>query len=322
MIQGRCRLAPNSTGCINHAMNDPYAPMIRFADPARDGSSFGRIALTFMICDAMIMFGPLIMLVFLPSQAAVDHFFDGTTPLTVLGQFAAFGFAAIGITITVRHMHQRGFWSMVGPDPAQAIANMWTCAKLVAIVTLIQITLPPWINLAALEEIKPLFSWAIWLPAALIVIIIQAGTEELLFRGYLQQQLAALSRNKWLWMVLPSVLFGVSHYFNGYGPADGVFYAIWASGLGLACADLTARTGNIGAALGLHLANNMFALTLVGVKGWPNTGLMLMLYPYEDPYAYDYSMAAFFTFANLLDLIVSLLMIYVLWLTARIAVRR
>lgn len=303
-------------------MNDPYAPMNTFADPARDGSSFGRIVLTFVICEALIMFGPLIAIVFLPSQAAVDHYFDGMTPLTVLAQFASFGFAAIGITLTVRQIHGRGFWSMVGPHPAQAVANMWICAKLVALVTLVQVTLPPWINLAQLDEVKPLLSWAIWLPAAVIVIIIQAGTEELLFRGYLQQQFAAFSRNKWIWMGLPSVLFGVSHYFNGYGPSDGVFYAIWATGLGLACADLTARTGNIGAALGLHLANNMFALTLVGIKGWPSTGLMLLLFPYEDPYSFDYSLASFFTLASALELIISLLMIYVMWLAARIAVQR
>ena len=61
-------------------------------------------------------------------------------------------------------------------------------------------------------------------------------------------------------MVLPSVMFGALHFWNGNGAAEGVLWAIWATALGIACADLTARTGNLGAAIGLHMANNVFAL--------------------------------------------------------------
>ncbi len=101
-----------------------------------------------------------------------------------------------------------------------------------------------------------------------------------------------------------------------------MFYTIWATCLGLACADLTARTGTIGAAVGLHVSNNLFALTYVGIQDWPATGLMLFLYPYQDPYAYDYSLASFFTLPTMIELVVSLMMIAVMWLAARVAIRR
>ena len=303
-------------------MTDPYAPMRKFARLAGPTAPLGRVVIVFLIGEALIIFGPLLLLLFLPSQSAVDAFFDGQTPLTVSAQFAAFAIAAFGITYTVRRAHGRGFWSMVGPSPTQAVTDMWRCARAVFLVLLVQTLLPPWINLADLAEVKPLLIWAAWLPIAVIVIIIQAGTEELLFRGYLQQQFAALSSNKWVWMGLPSFLFGIGHYYNGWGPADGLFYAIWATCLGVACADLTARTGSIGAALGLHLSNNLFALTLVGIKGWPSTGLMLLLYPYDDPAKYDYSLAQFFTAGTLFELALSVLIIATMWLAARIAIRR
>ena len=91
-------------------------------------------------------------------------------------------------------------------------------------------------------------------------------------------------------MGLPSLLFGAAHYLNGFGPADAVLYALWATLLGLACADLTARTGNIGAAIGLHLSNNLFAFLIVGEKGTPSSGLVLFLYPATDHSQFDYGL--------------------------------
>jgi hypothetical protein len=111
-----------------------------------------------------------------------------------------------------------------------------------------------------------------------------------LFWGYLQQQCAALSDRPWVWMGLPSLLFGAAHYLNGFGPADGVLYALWATLLGLTCADLTARTGNIGATIGLNLSNNLFAFLIVGEKGMPSSGLVLFLYPATDHSQFDYGL--------------------------------
>ena len=91
---------------------------------------------------------------------------------------------------------------------------------------------------------------------------------------------------------------------------------IWATALGLACADLTARTGNIGAAIGLHIANNLFAFVVSGVQGWPSSGLALLLFPYEDPFAYDYSLEALF------EIITMCLSVHVMWLAARIAIKK
>jgi membrane protease YdiL (CAAX protease family) len=41
----------------------------------------------------------------------------------------------------------------------------------------------------------------------------------------------------------------------------------WAAGFGLVAADLTARTGNLGAAVALHFTNNISAILMVGLAG-------------------------------------------------------
>jgi hypothetical protein len=54
--------------------------------------------------------------------------------------------------------------------------------------------------------------WASFLPLALVGVLVQTGAEEVLFRGYLQQQLAARFASPLAWMVLPSVIFALLHY--------------------------------------------------------------------------------------------------------------
>ena len=54
--------------------------------------------------------------------------------------------------------------------------------------------------------------WLSFLPLAMAGILLQTGAEELLFRGYLQQQFAARFKSAGPWLILPSVLFGLAHY--------------------------------------------------------------------------------------------------------------
>ncbi len=123
-------------------------------------------------------------------------------------------------------------------------------------------------------------TWILILPIALIAIAIQTGAEELLFRGYLQQQLAARFASPVVWAVLPALIFGLLH-FDPASAGGNVWLVVGSAALfGLMAADLTARSGSIGAAWGFHLANNMFALTVIATQG-TLTGFALYLTPYD-----------------------------------------
>ncbi|MEL6793868.1 MAG: CPBP family glutamic-type intramembrane protease, partial [Pseudomonadota bacterium] len=74
-------------------------------------------------------------------------------------------------------------------------------------------------------------AWLALLPVALILLLIQTGAEEVLFRGYLLQQLAARFRGHWIaWGLVPSLLFGALH-FNPTAPG-GAEVAIAVTALG------------------------------------------------------------------------------------------
>nr|WP_255697260.1 CPBP family intramembrane glutamic endopeptidase [Sinirhodobacter sp. WL0062] len=106
-----------------------------------------------------------------------------------------------------------------------------------------------------------------WLPVALPLLLIQVTAEEVVFRGYLLQQLGVRSARPLVWMALPSALFGVLHYAPGDFGANAIWPALWAFVFGCLAADLTARTGNLGAALAMHFATNFSSIFLVGLYG-------------------------------------------------------
>jgi len=120
--------------------------------------------------------------------------------------------------------------------------------------------------------------WLSFLPLALVGVLIQTGAEEVLFRGYMQQQLAARFSSPIIWMVLPSAFFAGLHYQpeimgdNTWLVMGAVFV------FALLAADLTAVTGNIGAAWAMHFVNNALAILLVATEG-PLSGLALYVAP-------------------------------------------
>jgi len=280
-----------------------------------------RVLVVVVAFEAVFAMSPLIFAGFLPGEAARDAFFEGTTAFGTLTQFAYFGISAAGLAVLVRLLHGRGIWSLVGPM-ADAKRDLVTVAWAVAIWLGVLQLLPPWINTADLAEVRNIGVWLTLIPITLAVLLIQVGTEELFFRGYLQQQFACVNPSPWAWMVVPSVMFGVLHFWNGHGAAEGTLWAIWAAALGLACADLTARTGNLGAAIGLHLANNAFAVLIVGIEGWPASGVALFLYPYEDPENYADGFEALADPVAVVVLLGMLTGVLIMWLAARIALRR
>ncbi len=94
---------------------------------------------------------------------------------------------------------------------------------------------------------------------ALVTIPFQAGFEELIFRGYLMQGFAVASRNRWLPIVVTSVLFGLMHGLNPevkeYGFLTMIPQYIF---FGLVFALLTMMDDGIELAIGAHTANNVF----------------------------------------------------------------
>ncbi len=161
--------------------------------------------------------------------------------------------------------HRRGLGALIGRGPRTlrdftlAVLVTWTLAGLAWAVFL------PFSD--PLTPNLPFAQWIRWLPVALVVILLQTGSEELLFRGYLQSQLAARFRATWIWMLVPACMFGALHFVPGEAVGPGLIYVASTTLFGVIAADLTARSGSIGAAWGLHFANNCMALLVIVYVG-------------------------------------------------------
>jgi uncharacterized protein len=188
----------------------------------------------------------------------------GHTPGGVLLLLYSFAGLGIGAFATVRILHARPAGTLFGPARA-TISNALRVA--LPVIALAVLMLPLLTQMPGIAPGVGIGTFAAFLLPALAGLIIQTGAEEIAFRGYLQQQLGARFRSPIFWMVLPSAIFAAGHYSPAdYGDAA-LWVTVWAGLFGCLAADLTARTGNLGAAIGFHFATNTAALLLVGMAG-------------------------------------------------------
>lgn len=95
------------------------------------------------------------------------------------------------------------------------------------------------------------------------LVILQAGAEELMFRGFIAQEIARRARHPLFWAVLPGAAFGLLHLDPTQPAAERWDFAISAALFAFAMSYATWRTGSLGFAIGYHVVNNWFALLIV-----------------------------------------------------------
>ncbi len=99
---------------------------------------------------------------------------------------------------------------------------------------------------------------------SLLCIPFQAAFEEVVFRGYMMQGFAVLARNRWMPLIMTSLLFGLMHSFNPEVEEFGFLtmmpqYVLF----GLIFGIITILDDGIEAAIGAHAANNAFLCIMV-----------------------------------------------------------
>ncbi|CAN0580298.1 unnamed protein product, partial [Ectocarpus sp. 12 AP-2014] len=135
----------------------------------------------------------------------------GTTPAALVLLLCTFAFFAIGTGVAVRLLHDRPALTLIGP-----VRAAWTQFRqvliFVAMVGMVVLILPPYDSGLGLEPNLPVGTWVALLPLSLTALMIQVSAEEVLFRGYLQQQVAARFSQPWVWICVPSLIFAAGHY--------------------------------------------------------------------------------------------------------------
>lgn len=292
----------------------PPSPPAAFLAPARPRSEPWRIAATLgMMLVAAVLMGQVLVDVLRMligpfwSVAVLRGLDGGRTPLGVLAALGEFLPLTLALALALRLFHDRGWTTLLGPWPLTRGTFLWVAGALI----LLQLALAP-LQTASPDVGRHLTldrQWP-WIAPALGLILLQAGTEEAIFRGYLLQQIAARYPSPWAWAVLPSALFAAWHIDPGSGALDLIWSTGTAFAFGLAAADITARTGTLGPAIGMHIATNVGSLLIVGLYGQMDglAGWNLVLNPMRP-------------WAGLPYMIIDLMGVLVAWLLTRLILR-
>ncbi|MEM1352911.1 MAG: CPBP family glutamic-type intramembrane protease [Pseudomonadota bacterium] len=293
-----------------------YSAHEALTEPARATAQIWRLVIgLILIAGFVLVAGQFInqtLLMFLgrANYNALTGVTEVSGQASVLFLLLSFGLLTLGVVVALRVAHNRGFLALLG-DLTLFRRQFWSVLTVLLVINFAILILPPWTGGVDIEPNVSFSAWLVILPFALIALFVQVSAEEILFRGYLQQQLAARFRSPLVWLLVPSALFGLGHYSPAMAGENAVILAVWSAVFGLAMADVTARAGTLGPAIAIHLVHNAAAILFVSIQD-ELSGLAL--------YTVSIDLSDAEAIASLFP--VEFMSILISWLGARLALRR
>ena len=185
---------------------------------------------------------------------------SNTTLFLILLPFAV---TAPFIYIVVTKLHRQSFKSLVSIRNKIDFNRILFSFLLWGGISTLMITLDYCMSPEDYEwNFKPI-PFLVLLLISIVLIPIQTTVEELIFRGYLIQGLGLLFKNRWLPLLVTSVLFGLLHIWNPEIEKLGINLLWYYIGTGVFLGIITLMDEGVELALGFHAANNLVTVLLV-----------------------------------------------------------
>ena len=218
---------------------------------------------------------PFIIAIFSKVGVEGSSQIDQSTMMTVLGDsnltlfyfLIPFLFGLLGLFIVVKFIHKQTLLSLTTSrkkiDFSKIGVSFLVACLIVLFWTLTAYLISPEDFLFNFK-LKPFLILAI---ISILLIPVQTSMEEYLFRGYLMQGIGAIVKNKWIPLLITSLLFGFLHYWNPeidkLGNLSIIFYVLTGLFLGV----ITLMDKGMELAIGFHAGNNVF-LSLLVTADW------------------------------------------------------
>lgn len=165
-----------------------------------------------------------------------------------------------GLFLAVRFIHNRSITSLITPfarvDWKRMAVGFLAFGALIGLSCTVEALLHPGryqFTLNPLETLK-------FLPVILLLIPLQAASEELLFRSYIPQSLSLLTRRAWIPVIISSLVFMSLHITNPEAQKDTPLALAGYLAAALLFALITLKDNRLELAIGMHIANNLFVL--------------------------------------------------------------
>ena len=237
----------------------------RYVDQARQGrTALWRLMLGVLLIVAVVLLvgTGIVMGVLYPLWSHADTESAAMAPLGVAAMLAIFGGIWIGVWLALRLLQRRPLASVLGAEQRLSRRD-FACAVAAALICVVvsAVLLP--FGPAPERSALPVVTWLLWLPLLSLLVLVQTSAEELLFRGYLMQGLAARFRSPMVWALVPVALFTALHWSGQPHWWMNAAQLAMIGKFALLATLLVWFTGNLGASIALHFVNNLFALLVV-----------------------------------------------------------
>lgn len=185
---------------------------------------------------------------------------SNTTLFLVLLSFAV---GLLGVFLVVKYLHKQPFKSLTTSRKKTDWSRIWFSFGLLAIVSIGLILYDYAFNSEDYVVQFEMVPFLIMAVIALLLMPLQTSYEEYFFRGYLMQGIGVAVKNKWLPLIMTSLMFGGMHYWNPEVGKLGNIIMIHYIGTGFLLGIMTLMDEGLELALGFHAANNLVAAMLV-----------------------------------------------------------
>ena len=260
----------------------------RYVDRAREGRpGLGRLVLGLVLIAVVVALasaGAVVVALAAIGAAAVapeesarsalSNFF--ATPAGIACLLASFAGMWVGVWLALRLAQRRPVAGVLGaegriswPDFARgALAALLTggLSQLVAVL------IDPQIGRGEIA----VEAWLAWVPPLALLILLQSSAEEVVFRGYLLQSLAARWRHPLVWGGLPTLLFTLLHLRGHHSAGLTAAGLIGVAAVAGSAVLLVCRSGNLGAAMGLHFGANVCGILFMSQADWLNGAALFL----------------------------------------------
>ena len=213
-----------------------------------------------------------------PPQALQDFL---ATPAGVLTALASFVGIWIGTWVAMRWVHREPLGALIGNSRRIAWPAFAKGLVAVLVTSLFSEILLYWLQPEMKRGTIGLLQWLLFVIPIAALAFVQTSSEELLFRGYLPRGLAKRFRSPLVWGLLPTLLFASLHWSPASSPAINACIMATIGAFALLLMLLVYATGNLGAAFGAHLGNNITGLLLISHQESYNAFALFTAHPLE-----------------------------------------
>ncbi|GGW32155.1 abortive infection protein [Arenibacter certesii] len=175
----------------------------------------------------------------------------------------SFAFGLLATFITVKFLHKQTIVALTTSRSKIDWKRVFYAFGIWAVITLVILGIDVFLSPADYELNFKLGPFLILCAISIFFIPLQTSFEEYFMRGYLMQGIGLLAGNRWIPLVITSLIFGLLHLFNPEVEKLGYGIMVYYIGTGFFLGIITLMDKGLELAIGFHAANNLLTALLV-----------------------------------------------------------